>query len=799
VRCRLEGAGFALILVAQLGHAIGPAAAQAVPGVPGPGSRQPATTAPAGAPASKDELRAELEKLLQRLENPEQARELAGVVRALIDALDAGGTAVESVGTAAETAGETAAATAETDVREALTRARPAAAELLARVEQELRQRADTLREAAEEVYEATKATPELLSWLETFLDQPAERRAFVRVAGVIVTILGAGLLAMWLTARALRPARRALVFREQDRMVSRWIMAVLLILLRIVPILAFAVAVNGLILIMQPVPATRIWLSAGVSAIVAVRLGVVLAQALLSPTAARARLVPLSDRAARLLMTYVHWLLGLGVYGYTLISVLEWHRMPALFLGTMDRLLALALLLSACWIVIRRRHDVAVAIGALAQEASSIPWRRIGSVWHVFAIIYLAALFVIYTIEGLPLFLNVLTTSMLSLCLLIALIVALHYVEAGNAAGDLDEGDDLDERAAEPPPRPPDRRSGLLLVVLRLAIMVVAILTFLQVWGLDTWLLIFQSGPGQRIVLILVVVGLFSGLWLGINRLIAGYIRRLETQPATARSSTRTRTALVVARNAAFVTLCVIGGIMVLSELGLNIGPLLAGAGVLGIAIGFGAQHLVQDVITGLFNLIEDTFAVGDVVDLGGRTGVVEAVTIRTVRLRDAAGNVHTIPFSAIAVVTNMTKDFAFAAFDIGIAYHEKVDEVIQVVKDLGEELRRDRAYRRVILEPMDMLGLDRFGDSAVIIRCRLKVRPGSQWMVGREFNRRLKNRFDELGIEFPFPQQTIHFSQDRKGAEAPVQVVLDATDHAEGRREPETPARQPVPRLAD
>jgi small conductance mechanosensitive channel len=311
--------------------------------------------------------------------------------------------------------------------------------------------------------------------------------------------------------------------------------------------------------------------------------------------------------------------------------------------------------------------------------------------------------------------------------------------------------------------------------------------------------LLATDGGPGERITLIILIAAVTYLVWLGINRLIDGYIRRLEAQVGNARSRTRTRTALVLARNAAFVALCVIAGLVILSELGLNIAPLLAGAGIIGIAIGFGAQHLVQDIITGLFNLIEDTFAVGDVVDLGGKAGVVEAVTIRTVRLRDAGGNVHTIPFSAIAGVTNMSKDFSFAVFDIAVAYSESVDEVMRVIKEIAEDLGRDRAYRRTIREPLEMLGVDRLADSAVIIKCRLKVRPASQWAIGREFNRRLKNRFDELGIEFPFPQQTIHFSEDRRGAARPAHVVLDAPEHEEDGRDPEPARRQARPRPAE
>jgi small conductance mechanosensitive channel len=786
--------GVVLVLLALIGQA--PAAAQAVPGVPGLSSEQATEPASAEPQSPKDELRAELEALLQRLEDPEQTRELAETVRVLLAALNAGAGVSETE----------VASTEEGRVGDALRRARPAAVELLARIEEDLRLRAATVREAAEQIYETTTRLPNLLAWTQARIDETAERQAFVSAAGGVITILGAGLLAMWLAARGLARARRTFIFREQDRLLSRWIMAALLVLLRIVPLLVFAIVVNVLILILQPGPVTQVWLSAGVSAIVIVRLGLMLAQTVLSPAAPEARLVPLSDEAARLLLRYFHWLLALGVYGYTLLSVLGWHGMPWVLRGALDRMLALALLISAVWMIVRRRHSVAVSIGRLGREtgASGIPWRRIGAVWHVFAVLYLIALFVIYIMEDSALFADVLITSSISLLLLIGLVMALRYVESGAdrlepSLGPEEPAEEEEAGEADASTAPPRPRSGPLLVALRLAIAAVAILTFLQVWGFDTWLLIIGDGPGERLMLILVIIGVIYLLWFVINRLIAGYIRSLDEQAATGRSSTRTRTALVLVRNAAFVTLCVIGGMVVLSELGLNIGPLLAGAGVIGIAIGFGAQHLVQDVITGLFNLIEDTFAVGDVVDLGGKAGVVEAVTIRTVRLRDVSGNVHTIPFSAIAVVTNMTKDFAFAAFDIGVAYRESVDEVMQVIKGVAEDLRRDRAYRRVILEPMEMLGVDAFADSAVIIKCRLKVRAGSQWLVGREFRRRLKNRFDELGIEIPFPHQTVYFGQDRSGAAPPVHVVVASAADREDARTPEAADRPAVPRLAD
>jgi small-conductance mechanosensitive channel len=794
--------GAALILLALLGQAIASAAAQVLPGLPAGEASSPAVETD----SARDELRAELEALLRRLEDPEQAKELASTVRSLLDAMDRG--AGDTAATADE---ETAAAQPEQNrVSEALRQARPAAAELLGRIEEDVRERIDTVREAAEQVYDTTMEVPDLLAWAGTLVDEPAEQQAFVRVAVAIVVILGAGLVAMWLAARGLAPARRALVFRDRDHLLSRGIMAVLLILLRAIPVLVFAVVANALIIILQPDQTTEIWLSAGISAIVLVRLGLVLTQAVLSPAAAEARLVPLSDATARLLTRYIHGLLALGIYGFTLLSVLRWQGMPRLMYGTLDRLIALALLITAVTIIIRRRRDVARWIGRLAgpdpkRSTSSIPWRRLGAIWHIFAIIYLGALFVLYIIEDFGLFLDVLITSGLSLSLLIGLLVALRYVETqaeaidSSLASDEEFEDEDEDQAAEAATSPARRRSGPLLMVLRLAIVLVAALTFLQVWGIDTWLLVTGDGPAGRLLLIGVIVVAIYLLWFVINRFIANYLRELDARAGAARSSTRTRTILVLARNAVFVTLTVIGGMVVLSELGLNIGPLLAGAGVIGIAIGFGAQHLVQDVITGLFNLVEDTFAVGDVVDLGGKAGVVEAVTIRTVRLRDLGGNVHTIPFSAIAVVTNMTKDFSYAALDMGVAYRENVDQVMQVMREVAEGLRRDRAYRRIILEPLEVLGLDAFADSAVIIKARLKVRPGSQWLIGREYKRRLKNRFDELGIEIPFPHQTIYFGQDREGAAPPARVLMTTAEDLDKGSTSEPPSPRPVPRLAD
>lgn len=196
----------------------------------------------------------------------------------------------------------------------------------------------------------------------------------------------------------------------------------------------------------------------------------------------------------------------------------------------------------------------------------------------------------------------------------------------------------------------------------------------------------------------------------------------------------------------------------LILGELGINLGPLLATAGVFGLAIGFGAQELVKDVISGFFILLEDQVRVGDVVNLDGKSGVVEKINIRTVILRDLAGNVHYIRNGNIQVVTNMTKGYSRYVFNIGISYNDDVDEAIEVIKQVDAELRSDPQFSPLILEPIEVLGLDEFADSALIIKARTKTIPIKQWEVGREFNRRLKLALDKVGIEIPFPHRTVY-----------------------------------------
>ena len=253
-----------------------------------------------------------------------------------------------------------------------------------------------------------------------------------------------------------------------------------------------------------------------------------------------------------------------------------------------------------------------------------------------------------------------------------------------------------------------------------------------------------------------------------------------------------RIRTLLPLMRNVVRIVLLVLVTLIVLSEFGINIGPLLAGAGIVGIAVSFGAQSLVKDVISGFFILLEDTISIGDVVELGGRDGVVESMSIRSIRMRDLRGHVHTVPFGEVATVLNMTKDYAHALIEAGIAYREDVDDVMEVLRAIGDDMQADEEFGPSILEPLEVLGLNSFGASSVNIRVRLKTVPMKQWAVRREFQRRMKRVFDERGIEIPFPHQTVYFGVDKSGRAPSARIALESE---KGPNVDATSAAQPDP----
>jgi small-conductance mechanosensitive channel len=279
-------------------------------------------------------------------------------------------------------------------------------------------------------------------------------------------------------------------------------------------------------------------------------------------------------------------------------------------------------------------------------------------------------------------------------------------------------------------------------------------------------------TATSLRIVLILIGAWVLVAL---LQRAIRTFRVHLQQRMSDPESQKRAETLGRVFRYLAAVVVSLVAGMLVLSELGISVAPILGAAGVVGLAVGFGAQSLVKDYFTGFFLLLEDQVRTGDVVRLSAEhAGVVEEVTLRHVRLRDYEGNVHFVPAGQITSVINMTRGFSQAVLDIGVAYREDVDAVIALIREEAELLRADAEFGSLILEPLEMAGVDRWADSAVIIKCRFKVRPIQQWAVRREFLRRLKQAFDRQGIEIPFPHLTLYAGQPRDGEAPPLPVAL-------------------------
>ena len=331
-------------------------------------------------------------------------------------------------------------------------------------------------------------------------------------------------------------------------------------------------------------------------------------------------------------------------------------------------------------------------------------------------------------------------------------------------------------------------------LVDLPLSILGAAVL--LEIWGVSV--VKFLSTPAGETVLArgaLIALVIVAGLALIrlSNATVLSLLRpRVLDRVRSREAGRKLQTLAPLAQTSVKLLVVLVGSLLILQLVGVETGPLLAGVGIFGLAVGFAAQSLIKDVINGLFILTEGSVDAGDVVNVGGVSGLVEKVTLRSVRLRDLSGNVHFVPNSTIDHVENMTKDYSRYLLDVGVGYREDTDEVVSIMKEVDEAMRQDPQYGRDMLEPIEILGVDRFEDSAVIVRGRLKTRPIKQWSIGREFNRRLKKAFDEKGIEIPFPHRTIYWGETKQG-QPPLQVeTRRGEDVTEPGAAPETESKE-------
>ena len=638
------------------------------------------------------------------------------------------------------------------------------------------------LREVGTEVLATIAAiadAPRIAKWVESQISDEASRARWVEVAMHLAVVFGLAVLADLLALALLRRPRAALTRHAGARAWTRLGLALLRAILDLLPIFAFAVAGYLVLPPLQPRLGTAEVAKIMIDASVLARALLALGRGLLLTPAGSASPIGLEEETRTYLYVWTRRFVNWTVYGYAVLDGALWLGVPEGIHATLARLVALVLATLTVVFVLQNRQAVAAWLrgphaappGARRFGGWRLLRQRLADTWHVLAIVYVIGIYAVYALKIPGGFAFALRASALSVILILGagLLVRLvaRLTERGFAIGA-----DLKARFPTLEARA-NRYLPVFSAAITAAIYLFVGLALLQAWGADGfgWM---DTDWGRHVTVAVVSIGAVSvaaiAVWELFSSAIERYLAAADGEGKPVPRSARARTLLPLLRTAMLAVLALTVALIVLSELGVNVAPLLAGAGIVGIAIGFGAQALVKDIITGLFILVEDTLAIGDVVDVGGdHSGVVEAISVRAIKLRDIAGTVHTVPFGTVTSVKNLTRDYSYYVADIAIAYREDTDEVIEVLKEVARALKEDPAFGYFMLEPLEVIGVDRFEESAVILKVRLKTVPLQQWTVGREFNRRVKKAFDAEGIEMPFPHRTIFFANALRPPEPP------------------------------
>ena len=602
--------------------------------------------------------------------------------------------------------------------------------------------------------------------WLEQGFNDPASGAPVWTLLGQAFLVLLAGFVVEIAVRRLIAGLRGASAQPESGAIGERLLTAVVALLLGVVPLAAFAIAgFAALSVAALPETAAELVLAV-VYASTASRLVMLAVRTVLAPQAAGARLLPLDDGAAAGLLAWLRRMVLAIVYGWLVCEVARIFALPTAPYRLLVDLAGLTVLAVSVSMVLRNRRTVR---NRLRGDGSGIR-ARLADVWHVVAIAYLAAVFLVWAaaVEGGFAYIGAASAWT------VAAVAAARLADLG-VLRLVDTATRWEVRADSRLPgvkARADRYVPVLRQCLRTAVWLIAAIAALEAWRAPV-LDLLAAPMGERIlgalVRIALVFGLFLVLWEALCLAIERYLDARDEDGNPMERSGRARTLLPLLRRASAVLLLTVGGLTAASELGIDIAPLLAGVGIAGLAIGFGAQTLVKDVITGLFIVMEDQVAVGEYVSVAGHSGIVEALSIRTIRLRDLSGTVHVVPFGEVGTVENLTRDYSYAVIDAGVGYGEDTDRVSDVLREIAAGMEGDDSWRHRVIPPFEVFGVQELGDSAVVVRCRFKTPPMQQWAVAREFRRRMKKRFDELGIEIPFPHRTVYFGGGKGPESAP------------------------------
>ncbi|KQT82848.1 mechanosensitive ion channel domain-containing protein [Aurantimonas sp. Leaf443] len=509
-------------------------------------------------------------------------------------------------------------------------------------------------------------------------------------------------------------------------------------------------------------------------NAFLAIESAKIVLRAFASPTRPALRMTPFSDRHARY---WFFWFSRvISVLGYTFMFVAPLVQQSSspraadavrFFVVTACALLAIGLILRNRGIV-RERLKRAKRNGDTSLRARVHAF--IGQIWWALAALFVAALYLVWLRspeDGLAFMTlaTLKTVGAMALGGLVASILARLIVRGVKVPDSVKERLPLFER----------RLNGFIpsaLTVARVLVILAVIATTLEAWSLvsvSDWM---ATERGQRWVGGLIGAMIVVAIGFAVYVAISSWVE-YRLNPKFGRVPTsRERTLLSLFRNAFTIAMIVVVSMLVLSQIGINIAPLLAGAGVIGLAVGFGSQKLVQDIITGAFIQIQNAMNEGDIVELNGISGTVEQLTVRSVGLRTVEGTWYLIPFSSVDRVANFSKDFAYYVADVAVAYRESIDEVKVMMREAFDELRATEVGQNIIGE-FDLWGVQELANSAIIVRGRMMTKPSTQWAVGRAYREIVKRMSDERGIELPFPHMTVWFGEDKRGNAPPIHLT--------------------------
>jgi small conductance mechanosensitive channel len=606
-----------------------------------------------------------------------------------------------------------------------------------------------TVRESAK-FFDNFAALPQFLTWYDKQASNPTYVEMWSNIGQVLLLGLGAAFALSWLVDLLLIPLRRRIYVRQFS---SAWAKVggnIWWLVLALIPVLSFLAAALFVVDASEPEKLARYIVMTLIYAFTILKLVRVVLKLIVMPRSETLRFTPVSRDTAFFVLTWGGWISMITIFNYFLIELAKTLKMPSAAISGFGNITGLIIVAMAIAVILKKKSPVSVFLrgnlSAARRGASLIDNMRLwlARTWHVLAIGYLIVGYFVMVMGDDNGFYLIQRGTIGTVLTLFAMRLGFYF------------DDKLTIKRK-------DKNHGIVRTVFRYLfaafVWSAGGLGIMQSWGADVQAMM-NSPWGQRVLgslfSIVSTVVIVTLIYEVLHRAIERHLNRVDEDGNPIQSNARARTLLPMLRKAMMIFLGVIVVLVTLAELGVNIAPILAGAGVLGVAVGFGSQTLVKDFLTGLFIILEDHMSVGDVVKIGENAGVVEDMSLRTVRLRDQEGALHIVPFSQIMTIINMTKDFSYAVINAGVAYDSDLPKVMDVLEGVARQMRVDPEFKDKIIDDWDLLGVETLGDSSITVRGRLKTLPAERWNVRRAFQLRMKEAFDKNGIEIPFPVVT-------------------------------------------